>query len=119
MQRYRFRRFNKELGFMQPVSTPDEGDMQFIGLFDKNYKDIYEHDLVKFAMWDKNHFVYEVGVIKWHQQSSAFKWFSLVEHSADVNDGWMSQADSLLREVVGNIYEDNGLHDAVVNGGLL
>jgi hypothetical protein len=56
MQRYKFRRFNKELGFMQPVVTPDEGDMQFIGLNANNY--------------------------------------------------WLSQADSLLREVVGNIDEN-------------
>lgn len=106
MREFDFRRFNKELGFMQPIATPQAGDMQWTGLVDKAGTRIYEGDIVALDMWQGNEHGYipEDGVIQWHQESSAFKWFS--GDPSDGNNYWLSQADEKQREVIGNIYEN-------------
>lgn len=98
-------------------STPDQNIFrvdsetvgQLTGLKDKNGKEIYEGDIVAIDLWQGNEHGYipEDGVIQWHQESCAFKWFS--GDKSDLNNYWLSQADTKQREVIGNIYEDKEL----------
>lgn len=87
-----------------------EGDtipLEYTGLKDKNGVEIYEGDTVRLKFRDGlSKFSYELGVIKWHQSSSAFKWFAVEEDPSDGNNYWLTHAEADWREVIGNIYEN-------------
>jgi len=80
--------------------------MQYTGLKDNDGLEIFEGDIVVIDMWQGNEhgYIAEDGIIAWHQESSAFKWFS--GELSDGNNYWLTQADELQRKVIGNIYEN-------------
>ena len=74
-----------------------EGDIQqFIGILDKNMKEIYEHDVVRFKTGTKK----DIGVIRY------FNCFC--SYVVEVDDGYDLFCDILFDslEVVGNMIED-------------
>ena len=117
MRDFRFRAWDKNDGmspsfgidFLLMAKPRDIAEasifMQYTGLKDKNGNEIYEGDIVAIAFWNGVDMAdIENGVIKWHEESSAFKWFS--GEPSDANNYWLTHADSKHREVVGNIYEN-------------
>ncbi len=79
--------------------------MQFTGIKDKNDKEIYEEDIVK---WND-----EIGVIRFgmHPYFQAFNWHRI--YPSDVRDNVsffvIGDNDKKGLEVIGNIYEDKEL----------
>lgn len=99
--------------FMSLVYHPKTVLMQFTGLTDRTGKEIYEGDVVKIKFRDGiDKYLFENGVIKWNQKSSAFKWFAIETDSSDENNYWLTHADNDGREVIGNIYENPELLEA-------
>lgn len=79
--------------------------MQYTGLCDLRGTVIYEDDIVRIKFHDgPDAYSYELGVIRWHEPSSAFKWFALEEDPSDGNNYWLTHADADNREVIGNIH---------------
>ena len=80
--------------------------MQGTGLNDKNGTAIFEGDVVRLKFRDGHDaYSFELGVIRWHEYSSAFKWFAVDEDPSDGNNYWLTHADSDWREIVGNIHD--------------
>ncbi|WP_064444419.1 YopX family protein [Rhodococcus sp. YH3-3] len=80
--------------------------LEFTGLMDKNGIEIYDSDIVRLKFREApDEYSFELGVVKWHESSSAFKWFALEEDLSDGNNYWLTHADCDGREVVGNLYE--------------
>lgn len=104
-----------QFGYSSEPLDSDEYDnyeiMQFTGLLDKNGREIYEGDIVRIWFHEApDGESFDDGVIRWHESSAAFKWFS--GEPSDSFNYWLNQADGLGREVVGNIYENPELLEA-------
>lgn len=72
--------------------------MQFIGLLDKNGKEIYEGDILK------NEYN-EINIVKW----TWGKWHEMVGHGemgAIINSGFRILSHGNKHEIIGNIYEN-------------
>ena len=87
-------------GFVDELFEPDEflKPQQFLGIFDKNMKEIFEEDVVSFDYFDGDKSA--IGVVRYNNSSCAYE--------VDSNIGTIAimyiSLDSL--EIIGNIVED-------------
>lgn len=87
-------------GFVDELFEPDEfiKPQQFLGIFDKNMKEIFEEDVVSFDYFDGDKSA--IGVVRYNNSSCAYE--------VDSNIGTIAimyiSLDSL--EIIGNMVED-------------
>lgn len=81
------------MGNMMSINNSEWEFMQWTGLKDKNNKDLYENDIVKYK--DTN------WVIKWNESEAMF-WLRASRCRAEY-------IDPMDQEIVGNIYQDPNL----------
>jgi uncharacterized phage protein (TIGR01671 family) len=87
------------------VQSQDYLRVQFTGLHDKNDREIYEFDIVRIRFHEApDGESFDDGVIRWHESSAAFKWFS--GEPSDSFNYWLNQADGLGREIIGNTIDN-------------
>lgn len=72
---------------------------QFTGLYDKNGKEIYECDIVKYSLDDRK----DIGYIGFHALSASFR--VIAEHT-DFGIGNRGELHELNLEVIGNIHDN-------------
>lgn len=72
---------------------------QFTGLYDKNGKEIYEGDIVRYSLGDRK----DVGYIGFHARSASFR--VIAEHT-DYGIGNRGELHELNLEVIGNIHDN-------------
>lgn len=72
---------------------------QFTGLHDKNGKEIYEWDIVRYSLDDRK----DVGYIGFHTRSASFR--VIAEHT-DFGIGNRGELHELNLEVIGNIHDN-------------
>lgn len=85
--------------------------MQFIGLPDKNGKEIYEYDIVKTTVCGKE----RIGIIKYSSKWATFYFACKNDHNVGIGLDSVHQwyyspdDDSILAEVIGNVFENKEL----------
>lgn len=72
---------------------------QCTGLYDKNRKEIYEGDIVKYISYAKE----DVGYIGFHARSASFR---VIAKHTDFGIGNRGGLHELQLEVIGNIYDN-------------
>ena len=72
---------------------------QFTGLYDKNGKEIYECDIVRYSLDDRK----DIGYIGFHARSASFR---VVAKHTDFGIGNRGELHESELEIIGNIYDD-------------
>ena len=87
-------------GFVDELFEPDEllKPQQFLGILDKNMKEIYEGDVVSFDYFDGDKSA--IGVVRYNNSSCAYE----VDSNIGVIAMMYISLDSL--EIIGNIIKD-------------
>ena len=88
-----------ETGDMRLCPIQDFSIGQFAGLHDKNGKEIYEGDIVRYSLDDRE----DVGYIGFHARSASFR--VIAEHT-DYGIGNRGGLHELQLEVIGNIHDN-------------
>lgn len=81
--------------------------LRSIGKRDMRAADIYEGDIVRIKMYagpPADKWTWEVGIIKYHEPSSGFKWFSLEDDPSDEHNYWLQGSETDGLEIIGNTY---------------
>lgn len=81
--------------------------MQYTGLKDKNGKEIYEGDNIKFSFYNgySNLHYAEEAVIYWNKELVHFEWMSARRLAVSLGDRNLQSNELISKEVIGNIYE--------------
>lgn len=97
--------FSEIQDYRNPLSDISSTIQQLTGLTDKNGKEIYEGDIVKFCHWDDCNInkerIWKIGKIVWDEYSFRF--------TLDPKEPMNSLYYSKMYEVIGNIYENPDL----------
>lgn len=87
-------------GELQDLSCDNFELMQFTGLYDKNGKEIYRGDIVKYYHYPKN-----MCVIRWDDELLSYK-VTVVSEGVYCEDYFFIKSDSSKFQLIGNIYEN-------------
>ena len=92
----------KYKGFVDELFEPDEflKHQQYLGIFDKNMKEVYEGDVIQFNYLNEDQITIGVGVVRYNNSYCAYVIDSDIGTIAIMN----ISLDSL--EVIGNMVED-------------
>ena len=86
-----------------------DGIMQYTGLHDKNFKEIYEGDILQYHdyMWNFNADQIHIGVVRWQDWNGAFDCERRIIDGKEVKPehGLPGIQFKWQAEVIGNIYE--------------
>ena len=89
-------------GFVDELFEPDEflKHQQYLGIFDKNMKEIFEGDVVRFNYLEGDQITIGVGLVRYNNSYCAYVIYSDIGTIAIMN----ISLDSL--EIIGNMVED-------------
>lgn len=91
MNKNKFRIWNNKHKQFQEMDLP-QSQQQFIGILDKNMREIYERDVVKFFTYNG----YEIGEVVYNADLCAYY----------INDYPIVNLDTTSFEIIGNMVED-------------
>jgi uncharacterized phage protein (TIGR01671 family) len=89
-------------GFVDELFEPDEflKHQQYLGIFDKNMKEVYEGDVIQFNYLNEDQITIGVGVVRYNNSYCAY----VIDSSIGVVPIMHISLDSL--EIIGNIIKD-------------
>lgn len=100
---YEFLDTNVKNTFISPEST-GLILMEYIGICDKNGKEIYKNDIIKLKKLDKNPII---ALIDWSREYLSY--VLITEDVAHVFENLGDYLDEYDLEIIGNIYENSNL----------